>query len=493
MPQLTILPESITLSVPAGTNLLAALRQAGCAPDAPCGGSGTCGKCRVRVNGAEVSACRTTVEQDMTVTLPMQNDLLVLRDGIRQSPLPPLGREGFLLAFDIGTTSLVCYLLCGKTGAELAHAGMRNPQTVFGADVVSRIRAAIQGELSRLQQLIRDAMTDLSKTICAAAAVDPGEITVVSVVGNPAMQQLFLGISPENLVTIPFAPVLTEAKTIPCGEYLPLCKNADLLIVPDISGYVGADTMGCILSTGLHESEDITLLVDIGTNGELVLGNRRRTLACATAAGPALEGASIRFGMRAADGAIDHVWIENGALRCSVIGGRTATGICGSGLIDAIAAFLELGLLNKRGRIQAPEEIEGQRVIPLTDEIYLTQEDIRQVQLAKGAIHAGICLMTEQLGIRLQDIKKVLLAGAFGSFLNPRSACRIGLLPEELEDRITAVGNAAGSGAKRLACDPEALPLTQTLSDTIEFLELASLPAFPKTFAKSMNFREGTL
>lgn len=231
--------------------------------------------------------------------------------------------------------------------------------------------------------------------------------------------------------------------------------------------------------------------MDIGTNGEMVMGNRERMIACSTAAGPALEGANIHFGMRGTDGAIDHVWMEHGEIKCSVIGGRLAEGICGSGLIDAVAVLLDAGLLNKRGRIQTTDEINGQRVIYLTTGVHVTQDDIRQVQLAKGAIHAGIALMAKQLGIDLSDVRRVLLAGAFGSYLNPSSACRIGLLPGELETRTVAVGNAAGSGAKLLACDRDALALSQKLSDQIEFLELASLPEFSRTFAQSMNFREG--
>lgn len=203
-----------------------------------------------------------------------------------------------------------------------------------------------------------------------------------------------------------------------------------------------------------------------------------------------MEGANIRFGMRGTEGAVDHVWAENGAFRCSVIGGGSPRGICGSGLIDAVAVSLELGLLNKRGRIQGSLERDGQRIIPLTEDLYLTQEDIRQVQLAKGAIRAGIQLMASKLGIGVGDIQRVLLAGAFGTFLNPASACRIGLLPEELGDRITAVGNAAGSGAKQLACDAGAMERCRELTGRIEFLELASLPQFPGTFARAMAFRE---
>lgn len=485
MPKLHIEPQSIVCIVPQGTNLMTALQDSRVFLDAPCGGNGKCGKCKVLIDGQEVLACQITVDADMTVTIPDKASLNVLQTGITvEQKMDPM-KDGFLLAFDIGTTSVVSFLLDGKTGAELAKSSMLNPQAAFGADVISRIQAALRGELEQETQVIRDGMTALIEQVCEAAKVDPAQIGVVSVAGNPAMQQLFLGISPENLAGVPFAPVLTKAKVIPCNDILPVCTNADLLVIPDISGYIGADTMGCVLSTELYQKDEITLMVDIGTNGEMVLGNRDRMIACSTAAGPALEGANIRFGMRGTEGAIDHVWLENGEIRYSVIGGGEAKGICGSGLIDAIAVGLEMGLLNKRGRIQNDDHI-----FHLTEEIYLTQEDIRQVQLAKGAIYAGIFLMAKQLGLEVKDIQKVQLAGAFGNYLNPVSACRIGLLPEELLERIEPVGNAAGSGAKMLACDRKLLPLTQELTNKIEFLELASLPEFSRTFAKSMNFRE---
>lgn len=477
--------ETRELTAEPDTNLLEALRRAGLGPDAPCGGNGTCGKCRVIVDGKQCLACQTRVYDGMEVTLKQVAELNVLRSGPEQTVhMEPL-KEGCLLAFDIGTTSVVCFLLDGATGKELASASMLNPQTTFGADVISRIQSALSGTLNQQRDVIRGGMTKLIHQVCTAASVSPEEVGVVSVVGNPAMQQLFLGIDPKNLVEIPFAPVITQAKSIPCGEILPICPNALLLVVPDISGYIGADTMGCVLSTALYQNEEITLMVDIGTNGEMVLGNKDRMIACSTAAGPALEGANIQFGMRGMEGAIDHVWLEDGKVTCSVIGGGKAIGICGSGLIDAIATGLDIGLLNKRGRI-----LNDDHIFHLTDSIYLTQEDIRQVQLAKGAIYAGIFLMAKQLGLEIRHIQKAQLAGAFGSFLNPKSACRIGLLPEELIDKIEAVGNAAGSGARMLACSQHLLPLTQTLTERIKFLELASLPDFSKTFAKSMNFRE---
>ena len=483
MAKVTVLPQGKQLNAAIGEKLMDVLRREGIFLDAPCGGNGQCGKCRVILEGREVLACGTVVDRDMTVTVPEEPCRLIPVIAADRESDPPEG--GYRIAVDIGTTSVVCYLLDGKTGAEMARSSMLNPQTAFGGDVMTRIRAALQGAMEQQTKLIREGLTALIQTVCTEVNISPDAVEAVSVVGNPAMQQLFLGISPENLAKIPFAPVLTEAKQTPCAGILPICPHADLLTVPDVSGYIGADTVGCVLATGLHQKEEITLLVDIGTNGEMVLGSKGRLIACATAAGPALEGACIRFGMRAGAGAIDHVWLENGAVVYSVIGGGEAKGICGSGLVDAVAVYLKLGLLNQRGRIR-----NGEQELYLTDKICLTQDDIRQVQLAKGAICAGIHLMAKQLGLEITEIRKVLLAGAFGSYLTPENACRIGLLPEELLDQIEAVGNGAGSGAKMLACSPGLLSVTQMLREKIEFLELASLPQFPKTFAKAMNFRE---
>ena len=229
----------------------------------------------------------------------------------------------------------------------------------------------------------------------------------------------------------------------------------------------------------------------------MVLKVKDRMAACSTAAGPALEGARIRFGMRGANGAIDHVSLTEKDLNVHVIGEGKAIGICGSGLIDAVAAMKRAGILNRRGRIQTGKNLpdfagrigekDGERIFALTEDVYLTQQDIREVQMAKGAIAAGIELMAEELGIQTEEIDQVLLAGAFGSFLNADSACDIGLLPACLCGRISVIGNAAGSGAKMLACDQKELAYTDRLLERIEFLELASLPGFQRCFAKNMN------
>ena len=440
-------------------NLLELLRENGVAIEAPCGGLGTCGKCVVRLDGKDVLACQTTVTEDCTVEVPETEETVVLTRGISFGDVPAIDpiASGDLLAVDIGTTTVAAFLLDGETGEQLATASLLNPQSSYGADVISRIQAAMDGSLEDLQKLICDGVNALVETLCEKAGRSPADIGVVSLVGNPAMQQLFLGLDPKNLAAVPFDPVLTSASTRAAKDYLPLCENATLLVVPDIAGYVGADTVGAVLATKLDSAEDNVLLVDIGTNGEMVLRANGRMAACSTAAGPALEGAKITFGMRGAPGASDKVWLENGELRFHVIGDTEATGICGSGLIDAVASFLDLGLINKRGRIQSIEEANGQRVLYLNNDIYLTQNDIHEVMLAKGAIAAGVELLAKTLGIEVADIDRVLLAGAFGSFLNAENGrCR--RLPDgAVPRRVRTHGRTVEAGRVRRAREPARL------------------------------------
>lgn len=486
MYKITLLPSLRVLQADPGENLLTLLRKHSLAPDAPCGGQGTCGKCDVLVNSTMEKSCQVVIDSDLTVTLPEKHSLQILMPETDQNLISNC--SDIFGAFDIGTTTIVFSLLDSTTGKRLAVKAVGNPQSVYGADVVSRIRSALSGSLSDQSKLVQNTMTTLIKDACQAADISPDSVKRICVVGNPAMQQLFLGISPRNLVDIPFHPVLTEAKELPCRNYLPICPDAALQIVPDIAGYIGADTVGCLLATGMHKKEVMQLLVDIGTNGEMVLGNQERLVACATAAGPALEGANIRFGMRACDGAIDHVWLENGAVRFSTVGGGNPAGICGSGLIDAVAAFLDLGKINARGRIAPGMELDGERILSITDQIYLTQEDIRQVQLAKGAICAGIRMMMDEMGFGFEDIDSCLLAGGFGTYLNPKSARRIGLLPPELLEKVCSVGNTAAEGAEMMAMDTNLFRFSEQLAAAVEPLELSSLPEFPKAYAAAMRF-----
>ena len=481
----TVLPAGKKLTAKQDETLLQLLRTNGFAIQAPCGGQGTCGKCRVSIDGQVTKACSVKIDRPMTVILPEPQRMTIAQPPKTETSVVS-GSEGFA-AFDIGTTTVVCSLLDGASGQRLAVSACPNPQSPYGADVVTRIRAALNGNMANLTSAIRICMTSLLDECCRDAGTDPKGISRVCVVGNPAMQQLFLGIPPENLVQIPFHPVLTQAQSLPCSDYLPNCPNGALLVVPDISAYVGADTVAGIFATSMADSEAYDLLVDIGTNGEMVLGNRDRMMVCATAAGPALEGANIRFGTSACEGAIDHLWLENGEIQFSTIGGASPTGICGSGLIDALAVFLEQGKINSRGRIQPGKELEGQRILPITDRIYLTQEDVRQVQLAKGAICAGIHLLLEQMGLSFQDIRNCYLAGGFGTYLHAENACRIGLLPPELRDKIRPVGNSAIAGAEMMVKDPELYRNSEKIAQSADVLDLASLPAFPKAYASAMR------
>ncbi len=491
--RIKLIPSGEWIIVEDGRNLLEVLRQHNVAPDAPCGGKGICGKCKVLVNGKEQLACQTSVDGDMTVELPPKATANILSGGVDAQLTADKDITGNLIAIDLGTTTMVCYLL-DHAGKEMAVASALNPQGVYGADVISRIQAALDGKQEEMCACVRKGLSKLVAEVCQKANVTPDAIQRIALVANPCMQQLLMDISPENLAKVPFAPVLTNLKKVSAEMVLSICPNAEFLVVPDISGYVGADTMGCVLSTEMYQKETIALMVDIGTNGEMVMGNQDRMIACSTAAGPALEGANIRFGMRGSVGAIDHVTWENGKPKTHVIGNTEATGICGSGLIDAVAVMLKNGIINQRGRIQSAEtQFEGDRAFFLTEDICLTQNDIRQVQLAKGAIAAGIELMAKQLGISLADVGEVLLAGAFGSFIAPESACTIGLLPPILLPKIRAVGNAAGSGAKLLAVSREQQALADQLVKEIEFLELAALPEFQRTFGKQTNFSKEDL
>ena len=466
----TFLPQTITASVPAGTTLLQAQRDAGLRPDAPCAGHGTCGKCRVILNGQEVLACRTIVDRDMTVHTRVAEAVTILTEGLTAAVTPD-GTDDYVLACDIGTTTVVAYLLDGHSGALLARSSAMNPQSQFGADVISRIQHALAGGGEALSDCIRETLRALCADAAAQAGIDPAAITRAAIVGNTAMHHLLLGIDPSPLVTPPYMPAVRDALPIGCAR-----------ILPNIAGFVGGDTVGCMTATRFDRREELTLLIDIGTNGEMVLGDKHRRVACSTAAGPAFEGAKISCGMRGAPGAVDHVTVKNGQLSYTVIGGGKPKGLCGSGLLDLTAALLDLGVIDESGRMEED--------FSLCPNVTLTQKDVREVQLAKAAIRAGIELMCAHLGKRPEDIRAVLLAGAFGSYMDPASACRIGMIPPVLLEKIQPIGNAAGEGAKLCALCEREYAYSQDLAANTEFLELASMSDFQDCYVDALEFEE---
>jgi len=338
-----------------------------------------------------------------------------------------------------------------------------------------------QGELYVLEEngsqamsdCIRETLTRLAEEAVQKAGLTLDKITASSIVGNTAMHHLLLGIDPHPLVIPPYMPAVFEA----------IEKENGTRILPNIAGFVGADTVGCMVATRFDKLEELTLLIDIGTNGEMVLGDKNRRIACSTAAGPAFEGAKISCGMRGAPGAVDHVTVKDGVISYHVIGDVPTKGLCGSGLLDLVAALLDTEVLDESGYLEDKE-------YTLCENVTLTQKDIREVQLAKAAIRAGIELLCEKLGVEVQDIRQVFLAGAFGSFMDPRSACRIGMIPPVLLDKISAIGNAAGEGAKLCALSRAEYDYSKQLAANTEFLELASLPQFQDRYVDALEFEE---
>ena len=392
----------------------------------------------------------------------------------------------YMAAFDLGTTSIAGYLI-HVNGRRVAVAdGARNPQARFGGDVISRADYALQNGVAELSAYARSAIDAMLGQMCLKAGVPRHRVFAVSLAGNTAMHHLFLGIAPDSLVKAPYNPTLSQPLALRAAEWgIDANPEALLLMLPVIGGFVGADTVACLLSGDWLRRDRLTLMIDIGTNGELVLGNRQRRVACSTAAGPAFEGAKITCGMRGADGAIDHAWLESGALRWHVIGEGPAVGICGSGLVDLVAALLESGDMDGTGRLAA-----GDRYDIGDTGVYLTQKDVREVQLAKAAMAAGLRLMAGRLGVGLEDIEEVDIAGAFGNYIDPDSACAIGLIPAVLRRKIRPVGNAAGAGAKLALTDARAWAEAETLARTTEFLELATLPEFQDEFVEQLNFED---
>lgn len=467
-------PSHVTVQVEPGTTLLQAQIAAGLRPDAPCGGKGVCGKCKVSINGQKVLSCRTPVDRDMRVWTEEERKANILTHG-RSVKTQPDGTDDQVLAFDIGTTTVVAYLLNGITGEQIASASCMNPQTQYGADVISRIQCALDGSGEVLSACIRNALTELSWDVAARAGISVRDITTAAIVGNTAMHHLLLGIDPKPLITPPYMPRVLDA--------LELGEECKIRILPNIAGFVGGDTVGCMVSTRFDQLEEMTLLIDIGTNGEMVLGSKYRRIACSTAAGPAFEGAGISCGMRGVVGAIDHVWLEDGRVSYHVIGEGDAIGLCGSGLLDLIAVLLELGIIDASGYLEGGK-------YRLCNTVTLTQRDVREVQLAKAAIRTGIELLAEKLETSVEKIKKVLLAGAFGNYMTPASACRIGMIPPCLEKCIVPIGNAAGEGAILCAVNAEEFIYSQKLASGTEFLELATAADFQDRYIDSLEFAE---
>lgn len=477
----------------------------------PCAGRGICGKCAVQVSGMlsdplpqEASlpkgmrlACLTQALGDCVLGWE-QNQAVVLTDGELPEFVRQPTQSGFGLAVDIGTTTVAMYLYDLDHTAYCGKASFPNPQISFGADVVSRIQAALDGQAETLQQVLLTMLETEAVKLCQTHEIDCEQVRALSITGNTTMLNLLTNTSVEPLSHAPFA--ITER----FGEIQPASAigfrqfgAAELYLAPTISAFVGSDITCAIQSTELCKGEVLRLLIDVGTNGEMALWNGEELFCCSTAAGPAFEGAGISCGMPAGTGAIDKAFAENGRFRYTTIGDAPASGICGSGLIDAVAVFLELGCIDETGCIDedAAEqagcltESDEEPALCLADNgILLTGRDIREVQLAKAAICAGIESLLHASGHPLKDVEELLLAGGFGSFIDCQNAAKIGLIPSVLADRARAVGNAAGMGAILNLLSTPCREESATIASAATVLDLSSSAYFMERYVEQMMF-----
>jgi len=416
------------------------------------------------------------------------------------------------VAVDIGTSTVAVYLVNLETGEQLVTTGGQNPQTRFGADVISRIQYANSHSdgLTALQDTIVTAVNRFIGEAVAEVGATPADVYEATIVGNTCMHHIFLGVEPRYLAESPFVPVTAEAFSTSADRLgIEINPHGNVFCLPCIAGFVGADTVGVIVASELTRRDRPTLAVDIGTNGEIALWSGERLLTTSCAAGPAFEGAQIHHGMRAAPGAIDKVFVGDDDLAVHTIDDQPACGICGSGLFDATAVLLELGLIDTKGHIvdgqscetlsdTVARRVEGEankRHVVLADAeqsannpIVLTQRDVREIQLATSAIRASTEMLLEIVGLKPDDLSKVLIAGAFGNFINPASALRMGLLPDLPKGRIAGIGNAAGAGAILTLLSQRERDYARQVTEMAEHIELFRSPDFQDRFAEYMIF-----
>ena len=525
---ITFRPDGKQISIHSGATLIEAAGQAGIILNTVCGGRGTCRKCLVHLepDSRAVLACQYRIESDLVVTIPAESRFFeqrILTEGIEAKAgiEPDLYKDYvqadpnaaiFGLALDIGTTTVVAKLIDMRNGQCNATEAVLNPQIRFGDDVVSRIAYARGNrEFAELHQAIIECVNALIDDLCRKTGVETGRIYELCAVGNTTMNHIFLKLPIAQLGQAPYRAWSLDACDVPAGSLgLHMNPDGNVHVVENIAGFVGADTTAVALAADVDSAQEMTLIIDIGTNGEIVLGTKDELYAASCAAGPALEGARITCGGRAAEGAVEAIVIGDDDIDLDVIGGCPPRSICGSGLIDAVAVMLDLGVLDATGRFVEPAELkgklppaifsriierDGQPAFSLAEaatgaerQVFLTQRDIRQVQLAKGAIRTGIKLLQQRAGLQDSDIEHVLLAGAFGNYTRPLSALRIGLLPAVGVEKIRSVGNAAASGAQMVLISRQCRRQAGRLARKIKYIEIAHEPEFQKVFADSMLF-----
>lgn len=442
---------------------------------------------------------------------------LVWEEDILRAVMPDSAADHcFGVAIDLGTTTVAAALIDLRDGSTRAIHSTLNAQVRFGADVISRITHTMENAdgTATLQRIAAEAISDAIGVLCREAQIERRKIVALSVVGNSTMLHLLAGISPASLGFAPYVGAWRGERIIPAAHLkLDVHPKARIWVAPMVRSNVGGDTVGAMLATAMDRDERLRLLIDLGTNAEVVLGSARRRIACSTSAGPAFEGATISHGMRAAAGAIDFFSIHgDGTIALHVIDNVRARGICGSGLIDAVAALLRVGVIDGRGWLRSASQCDRRLPDPVRQNlvsieagmnafvlagpecteqgrpILLTAADVRQLQLVKGSIAAGAEVLCRELGVRFDDIEEVLIAGAFGNYVRKTSALEIGLVPPVEPERVRFVGNAAGIGARMILADRESRRRALVLAETTEYVELAGREDYLNIFASAMLF-----
>jgi len=410
-----------------------------------------------------------------------------------------MSNEKLGVAIDIGTTTVAMHLIDLATETRLATKSGANAQIPHGADVTSRIRHCAQNGNELLTTLIREQISSMLIDACSQAGVQPDSVVYISIAANTVMQHIVAGYSPVSLGVAPFDTVSLFGEELPAWKELPVAKGTKIHYTPAISAYVGGDVTAGLLAAGFEDITHPALFIDIGTNGEMVLKHEGTYYCCATAAGPAFEGAEIAMGMAAEPGAIDHVSLKQAdassassedstppQLNFSTIGGGKPTGLCGSGLLDILAVMLETGDVDETGRLLGNDKFW----ISKEDDVYITAGDVRKLQLAKAAIAAGIQVLLRFARLTIEDVKSLALAGGFGSYMDLQSAARIGLFPKSLLPDAKALGNTAGEGAVLAVNSEDVRERLKKIRADCEYVELSSIAFFNDKFVEQMAFED---
>lgn len=540
----TFLPVNRKIEAKAGSNLFYLARENGIDLGGICSGNKTCGKCKVLITKGNLKEYTgeemiflTEEERDKGTRLACcfeitEDTCVILMDKkLKKDPLYPYenpedgkgkkGSEhkaycekaedmesavkggnndtdspGYGVAVDLGTTSVVVQLFNLRTGKSIGQLGALNPQSSYGADVISRITYAMGSADNRtkLTSLIRDCCNSLIRDLAACHNINRIDIKYIVAAGNTTMSHLFLGRPVDSLSKVPFYGISYKGEEHkPSDLGIDIGQDGRLYIMPGIGGHVGSDTLGCIIAANLSDTSENILLVDIGTNGEIVLSRKGKLTVCSTAAGPAFEGASLFQGMRAVNGAVTTVDIDKGKVSIDYIGSETPgikpAGICGSGIIEAVSELYKNGMMDATGRLSGEAGIKNYVALwnEGDKEIRVTQKDIRELQLAKGAIFAGIKLLLKEEGIRMENVDKIYLAGAFGTNLNLEKAVHIGLLPRISPDRYEYIGNGALSGAAKILLGETKREEAELISIGAKHLELALCEDFQEEFMNALS------